>query len=119
MFVDAGLIEEAMANAFIADIEDLNASGEFSASFVVQAAVGTKPIKFTFTLNTVPQPLLQLSRPPQVLRETASPSAICRDRDPFTTWDVASEGKGELSWPTAQACRKSSFLTQTTEPAQF
>ena len=44
MFVDAGLIEEAMANAFIADIEDLNASGEFSASFVVQAAVGTKPI---------------------------------------------------------------------------
>jgi hypothetical protein len=44
MFVHAGLIEEATANAFIADIEDLNASGELSASFVVQAAVGTKPV---------------------------------------------------------------------------
>ena len=38
----AGLIDEAPAHAFLADIEELNAKGEFSASFIVQAAVGTK-----------------------------------------------------------------------------
>jgi len=42
MFIHVGLIEEATAQAFLADIEELNAKGEFSASFVVQAAVGTK-----------------------------------------------------------------------------
>jgi ubiquinone/menaquinone biosynthesis C-methylase UbiE len=42
MFTHAGLIEEATAQAFLADIEALNMKGEFSASFIVQAAVGTK-----------------------------------------------------------------------------
>jgi ubiquinone/menaquinone biosynthesis C-methylase UbiE len=42
MFVHAGLIEEAPAQAFLADIEQLNAKGEFSASFIVRAVVGTK-----------------------------------------------------------------------------
>lgn len=42
MFVHAGLIEQPVADAFLADIEALNRKGEFSASFVVQAAVGTK-----------------------------------------------------------------------------
>jgi hypothetical protein len=42
MFVHVGLIEEAIAQAFLADIEDLNAKGEFNANFIVQAAVGTK-----------------------------------------------------------------------------
>jgi ubiquinone/menaquinone biosynthesis C-methylase UbiE len=42
MFILAGLIEEAPAQALLADLEDLNRKGEFSASFVVQAAVGTK-----------------------------------------------------------------------------
>lgn len=42
MFVHAGLIEEAPAQAFVADLEALNAKHEFSASFIVQAAVGTK-----------------------------------------------------------------------------
>jgi ubiquinone/menaquinone biosynthesis C-methylase UbiE len=42
MFIFAGLIEEAPARAFLADIEELNAKGEFSVSFIVQAAVGTK-----------------------------------------------------------------------------
>jgi ubiquinone/menaquinone biosynthesis C-methylase UbiE len=42
MFIQAGLIEEATGQAFLADIEQLNAKGEFSASFIVQAAVGTK-----------------------------------------------------------------------------
>ncbi len=42
MFIFAGLIEEAPAQAFLADIEELNAKGEFSVSFIVQAAVGTK-----------------------------------------------------------------------------
>jgi hypothetical protein len=41
MFVQVGLIEEATAQAFLADLEQLNAEGEFSASFIVQAAVGT------------------------------------------------------------------------------
>jgi ubiquinone/menaquinone biosynthesis C-methylase UbiE len=43
MFIHVGLIEEATAHAFLADIESLNATGAFSASFIVQAAVGTKP----------------------------------------------------------------------------
>jgi SAM-dependent methyltransferase len=42
MFIHAGLIEEAPAQAFLADLEELNAKGGFSASFIVQAAVGTK-----------------------------------------------------------------------------
>jgi SAM-dependent methyltransferase len=42
MFVHAGLIEEAPARDFLADLEELNAKREFSASFIVQAAVGTK-----------------------------------------------------------------------------
>jgi ubiquinone/menaquinone biosynthesis C-methylase UbiE len=42
MFVHAGLIEDAPAQAFLADLEELNAKREFSASFIVQAAVGTK-----------------------------------------------------------------------------
>jgi hypothetical protein len=42
MFIEVGLIEEATAQAFLADLEELNAEGEFSASFIVQAAVGTK-----------------------------------------------------------------------------
>jgi ubiquinone/menaquinone biosynthesis C-methylase UbiE len=42
MFIQAGLIEDSAARAFLADIEELNADGTFSASFVVQAAVGTK-----------------------------------------------------------------------------
>jgi ubiquinone/menaquinone biosynthesis C-methylase UbiE len=42
MFIQVGLIEEATAQAFLADLEQLNAKGEFSASFIVQAAVGTK-----------------------------------------------------------------------------
>jgi SAM-dependent methyltransferase len=40
MFVHAGLIDEAPAQALIKDIEALNAAGQFSATFVVQAAVG-------------------------------------------------------------------------------
>ncbi len=42
MFVHAGLIEEAAAQAFLADLEALKAKRELSASFIVQAAVGTK-----------------------------------------------------------------------------
>jgi hypothetical protein len=42
MFIHADLIEEATAQAVLADLEALNAKGEFSASFIVQAAVGTK-----------------------------------------------------------------------------
>jgi ubiquinone/menaquinone biosynthesis C-methylase UbiE len=42
MFIQVGLIEEATAQGFLADLEELNAEGEFSASFIVQAAVGTK-----------------------------------------------------------------------------
>jgi ubiquinone/menaquinone biosynthesis C-methylase UbiE len=40
MFIQAGLIEEPQANAFLTDIEGLNAAGAFSASFIVQAATG-------------------------------------------------------------------------------
>ena len=43
LFVHAELIDEATGNALVADLEQLNANGAFSASFVVQAAVGTKP----------------------------------------------------------------------------
>jgi ubiquinone/menaquinone biosynthesis C-methylase UbiE len=42
MFVHVGLIEEAAAQAFLGDIEALNDKGDFSASFIVQAAAGTK-----------------------------------------------------------------------------
>lgn len=42
MFVHVGLIEEAAARDFIADLEGLDAKGEFSASFIMQAAVGKK-----------------------------------------------------------------------------
>ena len=42
MFVHADLIEEATAQAVLADLEALNAKREFSASFIVQAAIGTK-----------------------------------------------------------------------------
>jgi ubiquinone/menaquinone biosynthesis C-methylase UbiE len=41
MFIQAGLIEEQIAQAFLGDLEALNTKGEFSASFIVQAAVGT------------------------------------------------------------------------------
>ena len=44
MFIQAGLIEEARASAFLNDIEALNAAGTFSASFIVQAAIGTKSL---------------------------------------------------------------------------
>jgi hypothetical protein len=44
MLIQAGLIEEPQAIAFLSDIEALNAAGTFSASFVVQAATGTKPL---------------------------------------------------------------------------
>jgi SAM-dependent methyltransferase len=43
MFIQAGLIEDSTARASLADIEALNADGTFSASFVVHAAVGSKP----------------------------------------------------------------------------
>ena len=42
MFVQANLIEETQANAFLKDIETLNAANTFSASFIVQGATGTK-----------------------------------------------------------------------------
>lgn len=42
MFIHAGLIDDATARVFQDDLEDLNAKGEFSASFIVQAAAGTK-----------------------------------------------------------------------------
>jgi ubiquinone/menaquinone biosynthesis C-methylase UbiE len=42
MFVHAELIEQATAQAVLDDLETLNAKGEFSASFIVRAAVGTK-----------------------------------------------------------------------------
>jgi hypothetical protein len=42
MFIHVGLIEESIGQAFLADLEELNAKGEFNASFLVQAAVGTK-----------------------------------------------------------------------------
>jgi ubiquinone/menaquinone biosynthesis C-methylase UbiE len=40
MFIRAELIDEATAHTFLVDLQALNAKGEFSASFVVQAAVG-------------------------------------------------------------------------------
>jgi ubiquinone/menaquinone biosynthesis C-methylase UbiE len=40
MFIHAGLINEPSARAFLADLEALNNKGEFSVSFIVQAAVG-------------------------------------------------------------------------------
>jgi hypothetical protein len=43
MFTHAGLIAEEIADALKADLENLESRGEFSASFIVQAAVGTVP----------------------------------------------------------------------------
>jgi hypothetical protein len=43
LFVQAGLISDEDGNAVVADLEALNRRGEFSASFIVQSAVGTKP----------------------------------------------------------------------------
>jgi hypothetical protein len=37
MFIQAGLIEEPQAGAFLHNIEELNAAGTFSASFIIQA----------------------------------------------------------------------------------
>jgi ubiquinone/menaquinone biosynthesis C-methylase UbiE len=42
LFIHAGLIDEPTAGAFVADIEDLDGQGAFSASFIVRAAVGSK-----------------------------------------------------------------------------
>jgi hypothetical protein len=42
MFIHVELIGEATAQAFLADLEAINSKGEFSASFIVHAAVGTK-----------------------------------------------------------------------------
>jgi ubiquinone/menaquinone biosynthesis C-methylase UbiE len=42
MFVHVELIDEATAQTLLGDLEALNAKGEFSASFIVQAAVGAK-----------------------------------------------------------------------------
>jgi len=42
MFIHVELIDQATAQALLGDLETLNAKGEFSASFIVQAAVGTK-----------------------------------------------------------------------------
>lgn len=42
MFVHVELIDQPTAQTLLADLEALNAKGEFSASFIVQAAVGTK-----------------------------------------------------------------------------
>lgn len=43
MFVQAGLIGEKMSQELLQDLNALNEKGEFSASFVVQCAVGSKP----------------------------------------------------------------------------
>jgi ubiquinone/menaquinone biosynthesis C-methylase UbiE len=43
MFVQAGLIEEKTAAELAADLEMLSRKGEFSASFIIQGAVGRKP----------------------------------------------------------------------------
>lgn len=45
MFVQAGLIDGSTGAELTADLEELNRKGEFSASFIVQAAVGTKLAK--------------------------------------------------------------------------
>jgi ubiquinone/menaquinone biosynthesis C-methylase UbiE len=42
MFIHVELIDETTARTLLGDLEALNAKGEFSASFIVQAAVGTK-----------------------------------------------------------------------------
>jgi hypothetical protein len=42
MFIHARLIDEATAAAFLADLEGLNARNQFSASFLVTAAIGTR-----------------------------------------------------------------------------
>jgi hypothetical protein len=42
MFVHVTLIDQATAQILLDDLEALNARGEFSASFIVHAAVGTK-----------------------------------------------------------------------------
>jgi ubiquinone/menaquinone biosynthesis C-methylase UbiE len=42
MFIHAGLIDQAIAQVFQEDVESLHVKGEFSACFVVQAAVAMK-----------------------------------------------------------------------------
>jgi ubiquinone/menaquinone biosynthesis C-methylase UbiE len=42
MFVHVELIDQVTAQTLLGDLEALNSKGEFSASFIVQAAVGTK-----------------------------------------------------------------------------
>jgi len=42
MFLHAKLIDQPQARTFLNDIEALNAAGAFNASFIVQAATGTK-----------------------------------------------------------------------------
>lgn len=42
MFLQAGLIDEPQARSFLNDIEALNAAGAFNASFIVQAATGSR-----------------------------------------------------------------------------
>jgi ubiquinone/menaquinone biosynthesis C-methylase UbiE len=42
MFIHAGLIDQAVAQVFQEDVENLHVKGEFSACFVVQAAVGMR-----------------------------------------------------------------------------
>jgi ubiquinone/menaquinone biosynthesis C-methylase UbiE len=42
MFVHVELIDQTIAQSLLDDLEALNAKGEFSASFIVHAAVGTK-----------------------------------------------------------------------------
>jgi len=45
MFIHVGLIDEATEQACLAGIEEINATHAFSASFLVQAAVGTKDVQ--------------------------------------------------------------------------
>jgi ubiquinone/menaquinone biosynthesis C-methylase UbiE len=45
MFVHAGLIDEKTGRELIEDLEELNKKVEFSASFVVQAAIARKPAR--------------------------------------------------------------------------
>jgi ubiquinone/menaquinone biosynthesis C-methylase UbiE len=42
MFIQANLSDDKIADTFLSDIELLSSRGEFSASFLVQAATGSK-----------------------------------------------------------------------------
>jgi ubiquinone/menaquinone biosynthesis C-methylase UbiE len=44
MFVHAGLLAAEEAEALVADLEERNAAGEFSGSFIIHICVGTKPV---------------------------------------------------------------------------